>query len=100
FADGTFTKAYSLDVLEHLSPDALKGMLAEAARVLAPGGRLFVYTHVRKNARIAKGLRWINALAQRLDRAGLIDLRQEHLRKSDHLNTLAGLPELDSRRPA
>ncbi len=94
FADGTFTKAYSLDVLEHLSPEALRGMLGEAARVLAPGGELFVYTHVRKNARIAIGLRWINALAGRLDRAGLIDLRQEWLRKSDHLNPLADIPEL------
>jgi len=94
FADGTFTKAYSLDVLEHLSPEALRGMLAEAARVLAPGGELFVYTHVRKNARIALGLRWINKLAQRLDRAGLVDLRQEHLRKSDHLNPLADIPDL------
>jgi SAM-dependent methyltransferase len=94
FGDGTFTKAYSLDVLEHLSPEALRGMLREAARVLAPGGELFVYTHARKNARIAIGLRWINALAGRLDRAGLIDLRQEHLRKSDHLNPLADIPEL------
>ena len=94
FADATFTKAFSLDVLEHLSPDALRGMLSEAARVIAPGGELFVYTHVRKNARIAVGLRWINALAQRLDRLGLIDLRQEHLRKSDHLNPLADIPEL------
>jgi len=94
FADATFTKAFSLDVFEHLSPEALKGVLAEAARVLTPGGQLFVYTHVRKNARIAKGLRWINALAQRLDRAGLIDLRQEHLRKSDHLNPLADIPHL------
>ena len=89
FADGTFTKAYSLDVLEHLSPEALRGMLAEATRVLAPGGALFVYTHVRKNAPIAVGLRWINALARRLERGGLIDLRQERLRKSDHLNPLA-----------
>jgi SAM-dependent methyltransferase len=94
FADGTFTKAYSLDVLEHLSPDALRGMLAEAARVIAPGGTLFVYTHVRKNARIAVGLRWINALARRLEQAGLIDMRQERLRKSDHLNPLADIPEL------
>lgn len=94
FADGTFTKAYSLDVLEHLSPDALQGMLKEAARVLAPGGQLFVYTHVRKNAAIALGLRWINALARRLERAGLIDMRQERLRKSDHLNPLADIPEL------
>ena len=94
FADAAFSKAFSLDVLEHLSPEALKGMLTEAARVLAPGGRLFVYTHVRKNARIAAGLRWINHAAGRLERAGLIDLRQEHLRKSDHLNPLADIPEL------
>ncbi len=94
FADGAFTKAYSLDVLEHLSPEALRGMLTEAARVIAPGGTLFVYTHVRKNARIAAGLRWINALARRLERRGLIDMRQERLRKSDHLNPLADIPEL------
>ena len=69
--------------------------LAEAARVLAPGGSLFVYTHVRKNARIAVGLRWINRLARQLDRWGWIDLRQEHLRKSDHLNPLRDIPELE-----
>jgi SAM-dependent methyltransferase len=94
FADGAVTKAYSLDVLEHLSPEALRAMLREAARVIAPGGELFVYTHVRKNAPIAAGLRWINALARRLERAGLIDMRQERLRKSDHLNPLADIPEL------
>lgn len=95
FADGTFTKAFSLDVLEHLSPEALAGMLSEAARVLAPGGALFVYTHVRKNARIAKGLRLINRFAEWLDRRGLVDLRQEHLRKSDHLNPLRDVPHLE-----
>lgn len=94
FADNTFDKAWSLDVLEHLSPDALGGMLAEAARVLKPGGALFVYTHVRKNAPIAKGLRLINRFAQQLDRWGLVDLRQEHLRKSDHLNPLRDVPHL------
>jgi SAM-dependent methyltransferase len=94
FADATLTKAYSLDVLEHLSPDALRGMLKEAARVLAPGGQLFVYTHARKNAPIAAGLRWINALARHLETIGLIDMRQERLRKSDHLNPLADIPDL------
>ena len=95
FADGTFTKAYSLDVLEHLSPDALRGMLTEAARVLKPGGGMFVYSHVRKNAPIAAGLRWINALARGLERIGLIDMRQERLRKSDHVNPLRDIPELE-----
>lgn len=96
FADGTFTRAYSLDVLEHLSPDALRAMLAEASRVLAPGGTLFVYSHVRKNAPIAAGLRWINAFARVLERRGLIDMRQERLRKSDHLNPLRDIPELEA----
>ena len=95
FDDGTFTKAFSLDVLEHLSPEALKEMLAEASRVLAPGGELFVYTHVRKNAPVAVGLRWINAFGRRLESWGLIDARQERLRKSDHLNPLRDIPELE-----
>jgi SAM-dependent methyltransferase len=95
FADATFTRAFSLDVLEHLSPDALRAVLAEASRVLAPGGALFVYTHVRKNAPIATGLRWINALARQLERWALIDMRQERLRKSDHLNPLRDIPELE-----
>ena len=95
FADGAFTKAYSLDVLEHLSPDALRAMLSEASRILEPGGRLFIYTHVRKNASIAKGLRAINAFARVLERAGLIDMRQERLRKSDHVNPLGDIPELE-----
>jgi len=96
FADGTFSKAYSLDVLEHLSPEALRAMLAEASRVLAPGGALFVYTHVRRNAPIAAGLRWINAFARVLERRGLLDMRQERLRKSDHVNPLRDIPELES----
>ncbi len=95
FADATFSKAYSLDVLEHLSPEALDAVLAEAARVLAPGGELFVYTHVRKNAPVAKALRLINRLAEWLDRRGLVDLRQEHLRKSDHVNPLRDVPHLE-----
>lgn len=95
FADATFTKAYSLDVVEHLSREALGAMLAEAARVLEPGGALFVYTHVRRNSRLAVGLRAINRLARGLERAGLIDLTQERLRKSDHVNPLADIPDLE-----
>src|SRR5690606_10209772 len=78
----------SLDVLEHLSPEALTDVLSEANRVLAPGGALFVYTHVRRNGWPAAGVRLVNRFAALCERLGLIDLRQERLRKSDHLNPL------------
>jgi SAM-dependent methyltransferase len=94
FADGSFSKAYSLDVLEHLSREALADMLREAARVLRPRGRLFVYSHVRRNAPIAWGLKAINAAARGLERIGMVDLRQERLRKSDHQNPLVDHPDL------
>jgi SAM-dependent methyltransferase len=93
--DGAFGKAWSLDVLEHLSRPALVGMLREANRVLAPGGALFVYTHVRRNGPIARGLRGVNRIASWCERAGLIDLRQERLRKSDHLNPIADHDDLE-----
>ncbi len=92
--DGVFTKAYSLDVLEHLSREDLVRMLGEASRVLSPGGKFFVYSHVRKNSSIALGLRVINALARGLERAGIVDLSHERLRKSDHRNPLADISDL------
>ena len=91
---GVFSKAWSLDVLEHLSRPALVQMLAEANRVLADDGVLFVYTHVRKNGWIAGGTRLVNRFARLCERAGLIDLRQERLRKSDHVNPLADHDDL------
>jgi SAM-dependent methyltransferase len=92
--DGAFNKGWSLDVLEHLSPEALRGMLGEAHRVLADGGALFVFTHVRKNGWPAIGTRLVNKFAHLCERMGLLDLRQERLRKSDHLNPIADHDEL------
>jgi SAM-dependent methyltransferase len=94
--DGAFTKAWSLDVLEHLSRPALLEMLAEANRVLAPGGALFVYTHVRKNGPLAAGVRGVNRFAAWLERFGVLDLRQERLRKSDHVNPLVDHEDLSA----
>jgi SAM-dependent methyltransferase len=92
--DGVFNKGWSLDVLEHLSPQALGDVLAEARRVLADDGALFIYTHVRKNGWPAGGVRAVNRLAAGLERLGWLDLRQERLRKSDHLNPIADHEEL------
>jgi SAM-dependent methyltransferase len=93
-AGGAFTKAWSLDVLEHLSPQALHDMLSEANRVLADDGVMFVYTHVRKNGPLAAGVRVVNRIAHGLERLGLLDLRTERLRKSDHLNPIADHDDL------
>lgn len=95
FRDGAFAKAYALDVFEHLSRPALGQVLAEMARVIRPGGQVFVYSHVRKNSSLAWGLKAVNALARGLERVGLVDLRQERLRKSDHLNPLDDIPDLE-----
>jgi SAM-dependent methyltransferase len=91
----TFTKAWSLDVLEHLSPQAFRDVLTEANRVLVRGGTFFIYTHVRKNGWPAVGVRLVNRLARLIERMGLLDLRQERLRKSDHLNPIADHDELE-----
>ena len=95
FADGSFTKGYALDVFEHLSRDGLAEVLREIARVVRPGGQVFVYSHVRRNSWLGGGLRAVNALARVLERVGLVDLRQERLRKSDHLNPLEDIPDLE-----
>jgi len=94
--DRGFNKAYALDVFEHLSREALRQVLDETCRILEPGGQLFVYSHVRKNSRLALGLRAINRMAQGLEAAGLMDLSQERLRKSDHVNPLADIPDLEA----
>ncbi len=44
FGDGEFDLVTLLDVVEHLGPDELAAALAEARRVLAPGGRVFIHT--------------------------------------------------------
>lgn len=95
FADGSVTKAYTIDVLEHLSPEGLKATLDEIARVLRPGGALFVYTHVRQRSVLAPLLALIARASLAIERVGLADLTIEKLRKTDHLNPLSSRAHLD-----
>jgi SAM-dependent methyltransferase len=95
FADGSLTKAYAIDVVEHLSPESLDAMLGEINRVLAPGGSLFVYTHVMQLSPLAPVLAAITGLSRAIERAGLADLTVDRLRPTDHLNPLASRAHLD-----
>ena len=43
-ADDTFDLAFAFDLVEHLHPPELGGMLREVRRVLKPGGRILIHT--------------------------------------------------------
>lgn len=95
FAAASFDKAYSLDVLEHLTEDGVVRMLSEARRVLKPGGRLFLYSHVMMSSRLASFQRGVNRLVRWLDARGLVDNAPERERKSDHRNPLGSYEQLE-----
>jgi ubiquinone/menaquinone biosynthesis C-methylase UbiE len=96
FESGSFDKAYSLDVLEHLDEEGVSAMLTEARRVLKPGGQLFLYSHVMMSSRIAVFQRSVNRLVRWLDSKGLVDNEPERERKSDHRNVLRSYEQLDT----
>ena len=96
FATGSFDKAYSLDVMEHLPEDGVRAMLAETRRILRPGGLFFVYSHVMMSSRLAGFQRGVNRLVAWLDRKGLVDNKPERDRKSDHVNALKSYEQLES----
>jgi SAM-dependent methyltransferase len=95
FPDEGVTKAYAIDVVEHLSPESLDAMLREAHRTLAPDGSLFIYTHVMQLSPFAPVLAGIAALSRAIERIGLADLTVDRLRPTDHLNPLASRSHLD-----
>ncbi len=96
FEDASFDKAYSLDVLEHLTEEGVVRMLSEARRVLRPGGKFFVYSHVMMSSKLAVFQRGVNRLVRYLDRKGLVDNAPERERKSDHRNALRSYAQLEA----
>ena len=95
FRKGAFPRAYSLDVLEHLDEDGVREVLVEARRTVGAQGRLFVYTHAMESSGLARFQRWVNRLAKRLGRAGLLDHEREAMRKSDHKNAIRSHEHFD-----
>ena len=57
YADGQFDGYYSLGVIEHFTATAIAQILAEARRVLRPGGRLVLFwPHARATSVLVLGL--------------------------------------------
>jgi ubiquinone/menaquinone biosynthesis C-methylase UbiE/uncharacterized protein YbaR (Trm112 family) len=94
FEDGEFTAAMSIDVLEHLPMPDIEQYLREAHRVLAPGGRLFLYSNTREGSRLDFAVRGARRLSAWLGRRGVIDNTRDTLRKGDHVKAIETYPQL------
>jgi hypothetical protein len=92
---GATSRAYSLDVLEHLDEAGVREILLEARRAVSRDGRIFVYTHAMESSKIASFQRGVNSLAKRLGRLGLVDSEKEAMRKSDHINAIRSHEHFD-----
>lgn len=96
FEDGAFTAALSIDVLEHLPLDDLRLYLGEAHRVLAPGGRFFIFSNTREGSRLDFIVRTTRRFSRWLGERGLLDDSRDRLRKSDHVKAVETYPQLES----
>ncbi|MBX7184189.1 MAG: class I SAM-dependent methyltransferase [Vicinamibacteria bacterium] len=93
--NGATSRAYSLDVLEHLDEAGVREVLVEARRAVTKDGKIFVYTHAMESSKIASFQRGVNHLAKRLGRMGLVDSDKEAMRKSDHINAIRSHEHFD-----
>lgn len=88
FADNSFDKAFSIDVLEHFPRDVIDDYLAETARTLRPGGWFLAFSNTREPSTLqplVEASRW---LGRQFVRAGVYDFQREARRKSDHVKAL------------
>lgn len=93
FASGSFDKAFSIDVLEHLSRSDIEAMLGELRRVLRPGGRLFIYSNTREPSSLQPIISFWRLLGRLLRRWRKVP-DPDALRKADHVKAIATFAEL------
>jgi ubiquinone/menaquinone biosynthesis C-methylase UbiE len=88
FADNSFDKAFSIDVLEHFPRDVIDEYLTETARVLRPGGRFLVFSNTSDPSSLQPLTDLSRKIGKLFVRAGLYDFQREARRKSDHIKAL------------
>lgn len=94
FADNSFDKAFSIDVLEHFPADVIDAYLRETARVLRPGGRFLVFSNTREPSPIQPIIDLSRHLGRLFVWLGLYDFQREARRKSDHIKALESWEEV------
>jgi ubiquinone/menaquinone biosynthesis C-methylase UbiE len=88
FAEGSFDKAFAIDILEHFPLDVIDDYLAETARVLRPGGRMLAFSNTREMSPIQPVINLSRRLGRLFVKAGVYDFSREARRKSDHIKAL------------
>ncbi|MGN6754860.1 MAG: class I SAM-dependent methyltransferase [Thermomicrobiales bacterium] len=89
FPDATFDAVYSIDVMEHLDAPGLERFFVEAARVLKPDGRFYLYSNTRERSTLWPVITVWGGLSGLLRRRGVGDFATDDLRKGDHVKVLA-----------
>lgn len=96
FGDGAFTAALSIDVLEHLPLSDFRLYLSEAHRVVAPGGRFFIFSNTREGSRLDFIVKTTRRVSKWLGERGLLDDSRDRLRKSDHVKAVETYPQVEA----
>ena len=88
FADNSFDKSISVDVLEHFPIDVIDDYLRENTRVLKPGGRFAAFSNTKEMSRLQPVINLSRSLGQWFVQRGVYDFEREARRKSDHVKAL------------
>ncbi|HEY1014750.1 MAG TPA: methyltransferase domain-containing protein [Herpetosiphonaceae bacterium] len=88
FADNSFDKAFSVDVLEHFPRNVIHDYLVENARVLKPGGYFAAFSNTKEMSPIQPLINVSKRLGRFFVKRGVYDFDREARRKSDHIKAL------------
>jgi ubiquinone/menaquinone biosynthesis C-methylase UbiE len=96
FADDSFDKALSVDVLEHFPLDVIDAYLDETARVLRPGGRFAAFSNTKELSRVQPLINGSRRLGQWFVKRGVYGFEREARRKSDHVKALRTFEDVEA----
>lgn len=96
FADGSFDKALSVDVLEHFPLDVIDAYLCETSRVLRRGGRFAIFSNTKEMSRVQPLIDVSKRLGRWFVSRGVYDFEREARRKSDHIKALPAFEDVEA----